>query len=382
MNHDALVAVARAVFEAAGGTPIDPDYVLPADIPLELSGEAVRARLCVFTDNRGAEMAMRPDLTLPVAQREAARLEAARLEAARLEAGPSVKTYTYAARAFRLPAAQDDPFEFTQVGVERFGYAADPSADAELFALVHRAVEACGVSPKAIVTGDLAIFPACIDALDLPAVTTDLLKRAFRQEGGVRAVLDAASRPLEADILAAIEAPDTEAALNAVLAARDVPLVGARSLGEIASGLRARRAAIEAGGLPETARTALLALRDVDCPLVDAPATLSALAKAHALTGASSALEAFASRVEKILGLVPGARRTASFRAGFGRRFTYYDGFVFEVLAEGLAPTQPVAAGGRYDGLIAGLSGARACATGIGGVVRPDRMARVWRTGA
>ena len=130
MNHDALVAVARAVFEAAGGTPIDPDYVLPADIPLELSGEAVRARLCVFTDNRGAEMAMRPDLTLPVAQREAARLEAARLEAARLEAGPSVKTYTYAARAFRLPAAQDDPIEFTQVGVERFGYAADPSADA------------------------------------------------------------------------------------------------------------------------------------------------------------------------------------------------------------------------------------------------------------
>ena len=209
MSHDALVAVARAVFEAAGGTPIDPDYVLPAEIPLELSGEAVRARLCVFTDNRGTEMAMRPDLTLPVAQREAARLEA----------GPSAKTYTYAARAFRLPAAQDDPFEFTQVGVERFGYAADPSADAELFALVHRAVEACGVSPKAIVTGDLAIFPACIDALDLPAVTTDLLKRAFRQEGGVRAVLDAASRPLEADILAALEAPDTEAALSAVLAA-------------------------------------------------------------------------------------------------------------------------------------------------------------------
>ena len=80
-----------------------------------------------------------------------------------------------------------------------------PSADAELFALVHRAVEACGVSPKSIVTGDLAIFPAFIDALGLPAVTTDLLKRAFRQEGGVRAVLDAASRPLDADILAALD---------------------------------------------------------------------------------------------------------------------------------------------------------------------------------
>lgn len=371
MTHDALVAVARAVFEAAGGTPVDPDYVLPADIPLELSGEAVRARLCVFTDNRGAEMAMRPDLTLPVAQREAARLET----------GVSPKTYTYAARAFRLPAAADDPFEFTQVGLERFGYAADASADAELFALVHRAVEACGVQPKAIVTGDLAIFPAFIDALDLPGVTTDLLKRAFRQEGGVRAVLDAASRPLDTDILSALDAGDPEAALGAVLAARDVPLVGARSLVEILEGLKARRAAIEAGGLPEGARAALLALRDVDCPLADAPDALSGLAKAHSM-GRVAALDVFASRVEKILALVPGARRTAAFRAGFGRRFTYYDGFVFEVLAEGLSPAQPVAAGGRYDGLISGLSGGRVSATGIGGVVRPDRMVRVRRTGA
>jgi ATP phosphoribosyltransferase regulatory subunit len=113
MKPDALVAVARAVFEAAGGTPIDPDYVLPADIPLELSGEAVRTRLCLFTDHRGAEMVMRPDLTLPVAQREAARREAGETGA---------RTYTYAARAFRQPVAPDDQLEFTQVGLERFGY--------------------------------------------------------------------------------------------------------------------------------------------------------------------------------------------------------------------------------------------------------------------
>ena len=373
MNHDALVAVARAVFEAAGGTPIDPDYVLPADIPLELSGEAVRARLCVFTDNRGAEMAMRPDLTLPVAQREVARLG---------EAGGSAKTYTYAARAFRLPAAADDPIEFTQVGVERFGHDAGPAADAELFALVHRAVEACGVQPVAVVTGDLGIFPAFIDALGLPTVSTDLLKRAFRQEGGVRAVLDAGARELDADVLAALDADDAKAALGAVLAARAIPLAGARSLAEIVDGLRARRTAIAAGGLPETARAALLALRDVDCPLTEAPGRLSDLARTHGLAGADAALAAFAARVEKIMALVPAARRTAAFRAGFGRRFTYYDGFVFEVLAYGLSASQPVAAGGRYDGLIAGLSSGRVSATGIGGIVRPDRMVRVRRAGA
>lgn len=372
MNHDALVAVARAVFEAAGGTPIDPDYVLPADIPLELSGEAVRARLCVFTDNRGAEMAMRPDLTLPVAQREAARIA---------EAGASAKTYTYAARAFRLPAAADDPFEFTQVGLERFGHAADPSADAELFALVHRAVEACGVRPSAIVTGDLAIFPAIIDALGLPTVTTDLLKRAFRQEGGVRAVLDAAARPLDPAVLETLDASDPEGALGTLLVERKIPLAGARSLAEIVAGLSARRAAIEAGGLSEAARAALLALREIDCPLTDAPDRLIAFARQYGLSVANVAIEGFGARVGRIEALVPSAKRTAQFRAGFGRRFTYYDGFVFEVLADGLAPTQPVAAGGRYDGLLSGLSGGRASATGIGGVVRPDRMVRVRRTG-
>ena len=92
--------------------------------------------------------------------------------------------------------------------------------------------------------------------------------------------------------------------------------------------------------------------------------------------------DAFAARVGKIMALVPNARHTAEFRSGFARRFTYYDGFVFEVLADRLSPAQPVAAGGRYDGLISGLSSGRVSATGIGGVVRPDRMLRVRRAGA
>jgi ATP phosphoribosyltransferase regulatory subunit len=370
MNEEALVAVARAVFEASGGTPIDPGYVLPADLPLELSGEAVRARLCVFADHRGAEMVMRPDLTLPVAQHEAARREAG-------ETGP--RTYTYAAPAFRLPATPDDSLEFPQVGLERFGHEAGPMADADLFALVLRASEACGVRPSAIVTGDLAIVPAFIEALDLPDVTADLLKRAFRQEGGMRAVLDAAARPLDLEASAALDAADPETALAGLLAARAIPLAGTRSLAEIAAGLRARRAAIEAGGLTPAARQALLALREVDCTLKDAPSTLTVLAEKYGLSAAAPALARFEARTAAIFECAPQAEHRAIFRAGFGRRFTYYDGFVFEILADGLGPDQHVAAGGRYDGLITSLSGGRSHATGIGGVVRPDRVMRVSR---
>jgi ATP phosphoribosyltransferase regulatory subunit len=134
--------------------------------------------------------------------------------------------------------------------------------------------------------------------------------------------------------------------------------------------------------LTDHGRAALMALRAVDCPLADAPRAVASLAEFYGLAGMDDALAAFRSRVKAILALVPIARHTAQFRAGFGRRFTYYDGFVFEVLADGLAETQPVAAGGRYDGLISGLSSGRVSSTGIGGVVRPDRMVRVRRAEA
>ena len=41
----------------------------------------------------------------------------------------------------------------------------------------------------------------------------------------------------------------------------------------------------------------------------------------------------------------------------FGRRFDYYDGLVFELAHTGLGTKRPLAAGGRYDGLLSRLSG-------------------------
>jgi ATP phosphoribosyltransferase regulatory subunit len=54
-----------AVFERAGFDHVAPDIIQPADIFLERSGEDIRARTFVFTDPSGAEMCLRPDLTVP-----------------------------------------------------------------------------------------------------------------------------------------------------------------------------------------------------------------------------------------------------------------------------------------------------------------------------
>jgi len=65
----------------------------------------------------------------------------------------------------------------------------------------------------------------------------------------------------------------------------------------------------------------------------------------------------------------------------FGRAFGYYDDFLFEVRSAALSAEEPVAAGGRYDSLLARLrvqSGGKtkaAFATGgaAGCIVRPWR---------
>ncbi|MEZ5953248.1 MAG: ATP phosphoribosyltransferase regulatory subunit [Hyphomonas sp.] len=376
MTEAAIADAARSVFVASGARPVDPAYIMRSDIPLELSGEAVRARLCVFTDNRGNEMVMRPDLTLPVAGMEAERLAAG---------GSGPAAYCYAAEAFRLPAAPDDPMEFTQAGFERFGLNSTPYEDAEAFALVHEAVAACDVKPMSIATGDLAVFPAFVDALGLPRVTADLLKRAFRQEGGVRALLETAPLPIEDDFVPVLEAASPEAAetaFQAALNARGIPLIGTRSVSEIVSGLRARAAAQAAGGVPDAVRSVIGALAAVNCSAGEAADQLDAIAVRFRLSKASPAIDRVARRMELIRDMLPDLKAICQFRSGFGRRFTYYDGFLFETLGANLTDRQPIASGGRYDGLVAGLSNGRANATAIGGIIRPDRVLRAKGRGA
>ena len=43
-----------------GGDVVAPPMLLRAKVPLELSGEAVRNRICTFIDQDGREWALRP----------------------------------------------------------------------------------------------------------------------------------------------------------------------------------------------------------------------------------------------------------------------------------------------------------------------------------
>ncbi len=115
----------------------------------------------MFTDLAGDELCLRPDLTVPVS----------RLYLERHPDGKAEARYCYNGPAFRFQPQggnQAHPREFRQAGIECFGVADRDSADVEIVLLAAEAVRAAGLKDFRLRFGDIALFYALLDALDLP----------------------------------------------------------------------------------------------------------------------------------------------------------------------------------------------------------------------
>ena len=270
--------------------------------------------------------------------------------------------------------------EFTQIGFERYGAPSSADVDAESFALVCEAAATGGVRATQVRMGDLAIFPAFVDALALAPSLAEALKRAFRQAGGVSALLSGERKPPASGLASRLKGASLAEArgiVEDIFTLSGTQMQGARTLDEIAEGLMAQ--AVDAGmedeQTPALARQTLEAVMAVDCAPHNAADALLAIARQAGLNGVDDALERLSRRVARMTELAPEGLEFARFGTPFGRRFNYYDGFVFELFAPGADPRRPFGAGGRYDGLIRDLSSGSVDMTAIGGVVRPDRLA-------
>ncbi len=358
LSTQAAAALARIA--RVSGVRAEPQTLMPAEIVLELSGEAVRSRLCTFTDPSGKEHCLRPDLTTPIAQMVASReLPVARYH----EAGP----------VYRLPPrGSNDPVEHLQIGFEWFGNSGSPSEDAEALAVALEAAQAGGVSAASVRFGDVAIYHALIAALPFSPQWRDRLRRAFSRRKGPRELLEAANGQgglaPEAAALGALPQADAIRAVEAELAKLGVEPVG-RSAADIAQRLRDKAA----DTAPDAASSsAVIRYLGLSAAVGDSVATLQAFAKDVGVD-LSEAIEAYDDRLKLIAKLRPPLWSDSMFSAEAGRRFEYYDGFVFELARAG-ASDRPIVSGGRYDGLISRLSGGTFRASAIGAALRADRL--------
>ena len=156
-------------FAQAGYVRAEPAILQPAEPFLDLSGEDIRKSLYLTTDLSGEELCLRPDLTIPVARDYLASSRAGQ------PAG-----FSYLGPVFRYRNGQAS--EFLQAGIESFGRQDRAAADAEMLALALEATAAFGVRDVEIRTGDVALFNALLDALDLYPVWRRRLVKDFNRK--------------------------------------------------------------------------------------------------------------------------------------------------------------------------------------------------------
>lgn len=361
-------------FRDAGAELVAPSIIQPAGLFLDVVGESLRGRTYVFTDPDGLELCLRPDLTVP----------ACRIYLERDPGATTAQKFCYSGPVFRYQP-QDAPKanarETRQAGFESFGLPDRAAADAEVLSVTVRALKSAGLEAFRLRMGDLGLLHAILDAQAMPSRWRRRLAHQFWRAETFHAELKrlverpaASARGIDPALLARLDParPDeAEAHVADYLAAQKIDLFGTRQLNEITAGLLDAAQDTRSGPLePSHAQfiEAYVAIADAPRRAID---RLAALAR-DAQCDIGAAIETFRRRLDLIAAAGVDIDN-AQFSGDFGRRFEYYTGFVFDLVAPSLGERSPVAGGGRYDSLLEAV-GAANSVPAVGAAIYTERL--------
>ena len=365
---DARAEALVASYERAGYARLAPALLQPAEPFLDLSGEDIRKRMYLTLDPSGRELCLRPDLTIPVSRDYLASPKAGKA------AG-----YCYLGPVFRH--RDTGPNEFLQAGIESFGRTDTAATDAEMLALGLEAATHYGVTAPDIRMGDVGLFAALVAALDLaPAWKRRLIKdfnrkKSLAQDLERLSLSTANGRPEYQGVLAALAGADPKGAhalVTDLLSIAGITAVGGRSVGEIADRFLEQAALGAATSLPRETREVIEKFLAISGDPDDVAEKLRALA-----SDVSDALNPAIDLLESRTGFLAARGvdlKRIRFSTAFGRGVDYYTGFEFELHDPASDGSNPLVAGGRYDGLLTRL-GASAPIPAVGFAVWIERLA-------
>ncbi len=159
----AITDALRGVFESEGYGEVWTPALEYEDV-LRRGGTGAAPAYRVF-DDHGEVLALRSDMTVPIA----------RLAATRYAAAEPPLRFCYQAHAYRAVRPHRGQMrEFMQAGVELIGAPA-PEGTAELLRVMCRALDATGLRGYRIGLGDASLYPGLLRALDVPAEACDRL---------------------------------------------------------------------------------------------------------------------------------------------------------------------------------------------------------------
>jgi ATP phosphoribosyltransferase regulatory subunit len=345
----ALCAALSAHLQSAGYSLCEPPILQDAAVFFD-SGEDIRSRLYLTSDQSGADYCLRPEYTIPVCRHYLASAAAG-----------APAAFSYCGPIFRFRPG--GPSEFLQAGLENFGRTDREAADAEILSLALEAVAGVGQSDLAIRIGDAGLFHALLEALDLSPQWRRRIIRGYAQDKALDAIFAPGSTGTAHDhtgVLAALEGTDPQGAralVEDLLAIAGISTVGGRTAGEIAERFLEQAALKSGPDFPVEQRVLIEKFLTIEADPDQASSQMRALAGSAGLD-LTAVLDRFDARLGFMAahGLEIGA---FTFAARFVRNLDYYTGFVFEGHDKGAPSERPVVGGGRYDHLLQSLGAAQ-----------------------
>src|SRR3954468_6986090 len=168
----AITEAMRGVFEHRGYGEVWTPTIEFEDV-LRRGETGVEPGYRVF-DDHGHVMALRPDMTVPIARVVATRY---------VHADPPLR-FSYFAHAYRgVRPHRGQMREFLQAGIELIGAPA-PDGTAEALTVMCHALDATGLRDYRVALGDAALYPALLRSFDVPEearvrLLTELAARNF-----------------------------------------------------------------------------------------------------------------------------------------------------------------------------------------------------------
>jgi ATP phosphoribosyltransferase regulatory subunit len=162
----------RAAFEEAGYGEVHTPALEYEEVLLRGDERAAGARYRTFDEN-GAVLALRSDMTIPIA----------RVVATRYAGAEPPLRFSYLARAWRATdRGVGEPREFLQAGIELIGLPG-AEAEAEVVALTIAALDAAGLRRHRVGVGDGALFRGLLASFGVPEEAhLPMLERLSRRD--------------------------------------------------------------------------------------------------------------------------------------------------------------------------------------------------------
>lgn len=222
------------------------------DVLIRGEGSEAGDRLFKLIDRSGELLALRPEMTTPVA----------RLVATRLREEPLPLRLAYAGQVFRGREVGSGRLrEFPQVGCELIG-SSTLEADAEIVALAVEALAAAGIAQYSLSLGHVGVLRAILAGLNLPEQAAAGVRALLYQKDfvGIRDLLDRAHAPVR--IVDALAALPTLRGPSALAEARR--LVDTPEVQDVLRDLEELEGVLRAYGVGEAVTIDLSIIRDFD----------------------------------------------------------------------------------------------------------------------